>query len=344
MKRSVISVVVIMALSLFLFQALSEKAEAKEQEIIYAMAAPFHPEEGGETMGLAIYLEALQGRIMYHPDLRGKFTLKIVDKGTLVPNQEEALTATKSGGIQMTYSNSRFLEQLAPEWKLLGIPGLVANFDHLERVLQTPVWKELHERTAKQNNVRVVKWLFNIADLLIFTDKGPVEKMEDLKGQKIRFPGSEAYSKLLKAMGATGVSLPYTEVVTALQTHMVDGVMTEISGALEFYKLPRYTKYCINYPLAMDLVCWVVNNQWWESLDPKARKAINDVFERIDVQKWYVAYMDNKMKEWASDPKLKMLELSKEEKERWAKTIKGVGLELAAGIDPKYIAAIDSTR
>jgi TRAP-type C4-dicarboxylate transport system substrate-binding protein len=46
-------------------------------------------------------------------------------------------------------------------------------------------------------------------------------------------------------MGTTPISLPYTEVVTALQTNMIDGLLTDMFGAFYFYDLPRYTKYCV---------------------------------------------------------------------------------------------------
>jgi TRAP-type transport system periplasmic protein len=344
-RRYILSWFTILVLILFLAPSFLTTAIAGDKkEIIFAMAAPYHPESGGETPGIAIYLEALQGRLQNHPDLKGKFKLKVVDKGLLVGSQEEALSALRTGGIQMTYSNPRFLEQVAPEWKLLSVPGMLSGWDHLERAMQTKPWAELHESTAKQKNVRIIKWCFNIADLLIFTDIGPVKTMEDLKGQKIRFPGGEAYSRLLKALGTTGIALPYTEVVTALQTHMVDGVITEISGALEYYDLPRYTKYAINYPLGMDTINWVVNNKWWESLEPKERKAINDVFQRIDLSKFFILHMKKLMKVWAENPKLEMLELSEKEQQIWAKAIRSAGLDLVSGIDPKYLNAIDATR
>jgi TRAP-type C4-dicarboxylate transport system substrate-binding protein len=345
MKKNSVILCIMVAIALLLVPIFSGNGEASEKgEFIFATPAPIFSEAGGEAMGLSIFLETLFGATQLHPDLKGKFNLKIVDRGILVGTQEEALTALNAGGIQMTYSGPRFLEQLAPEWKLISIPGLVTDWNHFERVMQTQPWRDLQNRIAKEKNVTINKWLFNIADMYIFTAKGPVRTMEDLKGQKIRFPGGEAYSRVLRALGAAGVSLPYTEVVTALQTHMVDGLVTEMSGALDFFKLPKYTKYCIHYPLSMELICWTTNTKWWESLDQKERTAINDIFERVDVTKFYKSYMDRLTKVWANDPKLKLLELSKEEKQRWAKTIRSAGLEMVSDIDPKYLKAVDSTR
>lgn len=334
-------VAIILSLVLGVFS--SDAKAKKEGEVIYSVAGPMYPEYGGEYVGLNMYIEALVGRIKMHPALKGKMHLKIVDKGVLFNSQEEALNALGAGAIQITYSGPRFLEQIAPEWKLANIPGFIGDWEHFGRVMQTTPWKALHEKMAKDNNVTILRWLFNVADFLIFTDRGPIRTMEDFKGQKIRFPGGEAYARVLKAFGATGISLPYTEVVTALQTNMINGVVTEMSGALEFFKLQNYTKYAVNFPLSMEVICMAVNTKWWESLDPEARKAIYDIFVRIDVTKFYTSYFERLYQTWANDPKLHLLELSEAEAQRWRKTIRSAVTGLITDIDPKYVEAIDST-
>nr|MBX2847539.1 TRAP transporter substrate-binding protein DctP [Acidiferrobacterales bacterium] len=57
----------------------------------------------------------------------------------------------------------------------------------------------------------------------LITDK-VVETPEDLKGVKLRTPGSKLFIKTLNAMGATATPLPWGETFSALQQGVVDGL------------------------------------------------------------------------------------------------------------------------
>jgi len=62
----------------------------------------------------------------------------------------------------------------------------------------------------------------------------PVNKLEDLKGMKIRAVG--AYAEYVKALGASPVSVPYGEIYMALKMGTIDGYLAS-AGALVSNKL-----------------------------------------------------------------------------------------------------------
>jgi TRAP-type C4-dicarboxylate transport system substrate-binding protein len=340
MKRVlIILITVVVGVSFF-----SLEVEAREKEdIIFTIAGPLYP-EFSESFGITMYVNALQGRLQTHPALKGKMHLKIMEKGTLFGSQDEALTGVATGAAEMTYSGPHFLEQLSPEWKLGETPGMFGSWQHFLRTMETPPWKALHERMAKEKGVTILKWLFDIGDWYFFTDKGPVSTMADIKNHKIRFAGGEGFAKALKALGTTPVSLPYTEVVTGLQTHMIDGLITDMAAGLYYYELPRYTKYAVLIPIAIQPLCFVVNTKWYESLAPEARQAINDIFERIDVTKFYNNFEAACIEKWKNDPKLTLVKLSEPEEKKWHSTMRSSVKVMLTDINPKYIEAIDSTR
>jgi len=319
-------------------------AQAKRAiEIKFSWANPQYP-EFAEAFGINMYLAALEGITRQHPALKGKVEMKIYDKGMLYGNQDEALTALASGAIQMTYSGPHFLEQLSPEWRLGEAPGMFRSWAHFQRTMVTPEWKALHEKMAKERGVTIVKWLFNVGDWYIFSHKGPVKSLEDLKGQKIRYPGGEAFARTLKGLGATGVALPYTEVVTGLQTNMIEGVLTDFTGGPASFFLDRYCEHAIRLPIAVQPVCWIVNTKWWESLKPEIRDALSIPFERIDLESFFLRLEDKEMTKWSGNPKLSMNELSQAEAERWYKAIREATKDMFSDIDPKFMKAIDSAK
>ena len=80
---------------------------------------------------------------------------------------------------------------------------------------------------------------------IVHTVKKPVEKLEDLKGMKIRCTGTSA--KIAASLGATPVAMPQTETYDALQKGVAEGVLgpLEILKGWKFSEVTNYTT--LNY-------------------------------------------------------------------------------------------------
>jgi len=317
-------------------------ADAKEVKFVLVGGTEGGPEVSAEFMALNMYLGALDYRFRTFHELKGKYQLKFVN--TLFADADECLTGVASGAAEMTFSGPHYMEALEPAWKLGESPGVFDSWEHFMRTMQTPAWKALHEKMAKEKGITVLKWMANIGDFYLYTDKGPINTMADLKGQKIRFPGGEGFAKALKAMETTPISLPYTEVVTALQTHMIDGLLTDMFAASYFYELPRYTKYCVKSAWAIQPLSFVVSTKWWESLPPKERQAIQDVFDRIDVSAFFSNAQSGITQAWAAGEKTKLLTLSAAEDDKFKKAMLEGAKDVLSGVDPKLVEAIEASR
>jgi TRAP-type C4-dicarboxylate transport system substrate-binding protein len=304
-------------------------------------------QEGGqevsaEAMALNMYIGALDYRIRTYHALKGKYNFKYIH--TMFSDANECLMGVSTGAAEMTFSGPHYLEQLDPGWRLGEAPGMFDSWAHFMKTLETPAWKALHEKTAKEKGVTIVKWMANIGDWYLYTNKGPIKTLDDVKGQKIRFAGGEGFAKALGAMGATAISLPYTEVVTALQTNMIDGLLTDMAGAFLFYDLPRYTKYAVPVTFAIQPICMVVNTKWWQGLPEPERKAIQEVFDRVDVSLFFDRTIGGLTQMWGQNPKLELVKLSDEEVKRWKATIRSGAKDVMSGVDPALVEAIDKSR
>ena len=342
-KKLLCAALVVIALTII--TALSPgKLLAQQKDFVFAVALSLYP-ESGEAMGLNMYLSSLMGLTQIPSDLKGKLNVKIYDKGQLYSTQEECITAVASGAIQGTFAASTFFEQYQPQWKLVNSPGIFDTWAHFLRVMETPPWKELHPKLAKENGITVVQWILDCGTWHLFTSKGPARTLEDIKGQKIRYSTGEGFARALKALGVTPIGLPYTEVVTALQTHMIDGILTDFPSARTYYNLDRYCQFVNLIPLAIQPVCFIVNTKWFESLDPKVRAAFMIPFDRIpNTNKWYFDFEQKQIQVWRDDPKTKVVEYNKEEHARWRAAIKPSIEDMVKEIDPKYLKAVEEVR
>ena len=98
----------------------------------------------------------------------------------------------------------------------------------------------------------------------ILHTKKPVEKLEDLKGMKIRCTGGS--SRIVAALGATPVAMPQNEAYDALQKGVVDGLVSPIETlkGWKFAEVVKYTtrnigsSYSLGFFVAMNRQKWDV--------------------------------------------------------------------------------------
>ncbi len=299
------------------------------------------PEIAGEQMALNMYYGALVYRARTFHALKGKYEPKWIS--TLFSSPDECLTGVSTGAGEMTFSGPHYLEQLEPAWKVVEAPGVFDNWDHFMRTMNTPAWQALEKKMAEEKGIKILKWIMSAGNHYLYSKKS-VKSLADLKGQKIRYPGGEGFAKSLKAMGATGISLPYTEVVTALQTNMIDGLLTDMFGAMYAYNLPRYTRYVTQLTWGIQPVNIVVNSKWWDALPAKERAAIKDVFDRIDTSTYFENAQAGITQGWVANPKTDLIRLDPKEAASWKAIMKKNSAGILKNIDPELIQAIEVSR
>lgn len=105
--------------------------------------------------------------------------------------------------------------------------------------------------------------------------KRAVTKPEDLKGLKIRVPGSAVYMSVFDALGANPTAMSWSEVFTAIQQGTIDGQENGCS-ITKSAKMDEIQKYMTiwNYSYENDL--FVANTKIWESLDENTRQLLQE--------------------------------------------------------------------
>ena len=130
------------------------------------------------------------------------------------------------------------------------------------------VYKELKPKELE--NVEVM-YLHAHGPGLIFTTEKPVKTLEEIKGMKIRGQGTSA--RLIKALGASAVTVPMPDVYQALSRGTVDGAAYP-TEANKGWKLGEVTKYRIRcFPVAFTTAFFMVmNKDKWNSLSEPAKR------------------------------------------------------------------------
>jgi len=166
-----------------------------------------------------------------------------------------------------------------------------------------------------------VMYLHATAPALVHTKK-PVQKLEDLKGMRIRATGSVA--RIVGALGATPVAMPMPDTYDALSRGVVEGVVCPFE-ALEGWRLGEVVKFTTqNFVAANSLAMFVVmNKETWNSLSPEIQKIIEKINEEwIPKQAAVWDEVDKSGLEFVGKRAHKIIPLSTEQQGQWAKAVR----------------------
>jgi TRAP-type C4-dicarboxylate transport system substrate-binding protein len=179
---------------------------------------------------------------------------------------------------------------------------------------------------------------------ILHTTKIPVEKLEDLKGLKIRCSGTSA--KVVSALGATPVAMPQNESYDALQKGVVDGLVTPIES-LKGWKFAEVVhNTTLNYGSAYTLTFFVaMNKKKWNSLAKEVQEAISQVNQEW-IEKTGKAWddFDKAGTEFTMEKGNRIIKLSKEEDARWAKQVQPVLAEYVESMKAKGLPGEEALK
>lgn len=250
-----------------------------------------------------------------------------------------------NGRVKIIYYPAQTLVQ-AP-WTYDGVVKGIADIGHftpshtrglfpLLEVLDLPLGSNSGYWSVKVNNAFIEKfkpkeldqvhflWASSPGPFIVHTSKTPVNRLEDLKGLKIRAGGvAEA---VMRALGATPVAMPVTETYDALQKGVVDGLWLP-NEALLNYRIAEVSNYTtLNYGASTgSLSLYAMNKKKWDSLPADIKKIFDDMSrEQIEIQAKFWQGIDQEGIDFANTKGHKFLKVSGEETARWTAAVKPV--------------------
>jgi len=109
----------------------------------------------------------------------------------------------------------------------------------------------------------------------------PMSTLADFKGQKVWTPEGDPISyAALRALGVAPVILPVTDVMTGLQTDLLDSVTVPPVGAVVFQWHTKL-KYITEVPLAYVYAAMLIDKRAFSKISPEDRAIVREVMEGI---------------------------------------------------------------
>lgn len=200
---------------------------------------------------------------------KGELVIEVFPGGALGGNPQ-MVQGVRMGSVDLTTNGNSFYTAFAPKLNVLDLPYLFNDYTHVAAVIDGPIGQSLLEEFTQ----------YNIKGLA-FLDQGfrhatnnvrPIRVPDDFKGLKMRVAPNKAHVMCFQLLGANVVTMSFTEVYMAMQTHAIDAEENPTNTILvnRFHEVQKYmslTRHAYTVgPLVMNL-------KKFNSL-PKAQQAI----------------------------------------------------------------------
>lgn len=169
----------------------------------------------------------------------------------------------------------------------------------------TPLVKGLYAKYPQVlRELDGVKMLFTHASgsLIIGTTNKPVRTLADLKGLKLN-ANCAMIAERLKKLGATVVSMPVSDIYTAMEQGVIEGT-TLTSELLVSRRYGDCIKYVTELAVQNTLFYCIINEDVYNSLPEDLRKVLDEVSgdfaDKAFAEYWSVVDIDA-MKKWRKD-------------------------------------------
>lgn len=209
---------------------------------------------------------------MVESESNGAIKVEIYPAGQL-GNERESMEQVKLGVVQSYIASSGAMATFYPMYSVLDIPFAVPNYAVAWEVFDGPFGEYLAADIQKKAGYKVLGFGEAGGFFHLSNNKKPIEKVEDMKGLKIRTMTLPSHENLMKAYGAAPTPIAWAEIYTALQTGVADGQQNPIPIVLTG-KLYEVQKYLTLTNHLYSTYCWVMNNDFYNGLTEQEKNIV----------------------------------------------------------------------
>ncbi|MGI9424916.1 MAG: TRAP transporter substrate-binding protein [Hyphomicrobiaceae bacterium] len=254
----------------------------------------------------------------------GMVSIEVLPTKAVVPHRE-TIDAVANGILDGDLNAVSYFAGRDPAFAIIG--DLIAGYDTVDQVRTfcmhgggKEILQKLYDKYTK-GKVHVIGCGPYAKEALV--SKNEIRTVDGLKGVKIRSPEGLA-AEVFKRVGAAPVSLPFSEVYTALEKGLIDAADASAFVNNEAHGMHKIAKFPI-YPgiHSMAVLQFIMNKRVWDKLGKDGQTALEvwysaaydamrreaDLQDREIVEK-YSKGSDVKVVDWAQQERDKFREIS----------------------------------
>lgn len=183
-------------------------------------------------------------------------------------------------------------------FQILFFPYLVKDYAQARKNFSgdTPLRKEIAALYEKQGISVLAAWPVYFGGISLNKEPKAPGEPDVAQGLKVRVPPMKTFQLLAENTGYMATPMPFSEVFTAVQTGVVDGIIG--SGAEGYYASFRdVTKYYLPTNTHFEVWYLIINSELLAGLDDAERAKLLDVAKQFEDRRWETVEADQKKNE-----------------------------------------------
>lgn len=214
---------------------------------------------------------------------QGRVTFKFYPGGVM-GSDEVVLRKIRIGQLQGGAVTSGNMSEVLADIDIYGLPFLfnsLAQVDAARKQLDARLMAELEAKGFVSFGLAGGGFAYMMSE-------NPVRTVADARKQKVWTPsGNDVGDAVFESANISPVSLPISDVLTAMQTGLIDTIFTSPIGAIAL-QWHTGVKYVIDVPLTYFSALLVIDKKTFDKLGAEdavlVRQVMENVFQEIDAQ------------------------------------------------------------
>jgi len=203
--------------------------------------------------------------------------------GAQLGQEPQVLQLVKAGDVEFCISSSANAATLSPQAGVMSLHYLFRSEDHLVKALSDPnvtgAVRSLIEDTVQGAHVIGLLTL----GLRSMYSKKPIDKVEDMKGLKVRVQATATEDLMFPVYGAQTVHMPFGSVYTSLQTGVVDVAENGVNVYLANKHYEVAPVLSMTEHEANNNLIWI-SDKLWKSLSDEQKKWVQAAADEVNMK------------------------------------------------------------
>jgi len=197
--------------------------------------------------------------------------------GGVQGNDKQVLRKMRIGQLHGGAFTSNALVEFQKDAILFGMPMLFKDLDEVRfaRQRMDDKLRDLLEQAG------FVNFGFASGGFAYIMSNRPVARLTDMQGLKVWVPDGDKISySAAKALGISPVTMPLTDVLTGLQTELLDTIMAPPAGTIVL-QWNTSVSYITDLPLSYIFAMLVIEKKYFDRIQADDQLIVREVMERV---------------------------------------------------------------
>lgn len=264
----------------------------------------------------------------------GQITVTVYPNNSL-GSESEVLEMIQTGTCDLTISADS-LSTWAPDLGVMGTPYMIADYDHLEKVVDGEVGETIEKEILEKAGMRCLTWFARGPRYLTSTKK--ITAPADLSDVVIRVPDVPMYVTTWESLGAKPVPMALGEVFTSVQ----QGTINAQENPLALIKSNGFAEvfpYCMETEHVRSWIYVVMGDAKYQSLPDDLKKVVEDAAATMQTYERELFFADEeKLRKELEDAGMEFVQVDKTAFEEKAKGVLELLTESQKALYDKAVA------